>query len=117
MIHQQIRRDNDTVFHNITGIFSGGIVNDVLDDVKKYIKNNLSSNLRLLDIRLMEDMAEACGNDELSDYEASMILKELNGGKKPKAYKRASNYILTGLWYGYLLVFFVGLTVNNLGNW
>lgn len=36
---------------------------------------------------------------------------------EPKAYKRASNYILTGLWYGYLLVFFVGLTVNNLGNW
>ena len=36
---------------------------------------------------------------------------------EPKAYKRASNYILTGLWYGYLLVFFVGLTVNNLGHW
>lgn len=36
---------------------------------------------------------------------------------EPKAYKQASNYILTGLWYGYLLVFFVGLTVNNLGNW
>jgi hypothetical protein len=34
-----------------------------------------------------------------------------------KAYKRASNYILTGLWYGYLLVFFAGLTINNLGNW
>ena len=37
--------------------------------------------------------------------------------EEPKAYKRASNYILTGLWYGYLLVFFAGLTINNLGNW
>ena len=37
--------------------------------------------------------------------------------KEPKAYKRRLNYVLTYLWYGYLLVFFVGLTVNNLGNW
>ena len=36
---------------------------------------------------------------------------------EPKAYKRGLNYVLTYLWYGYLLVFFVGLTVNNLGNW
>lgn len=28
--------------------------------------------------------------------------------------KRALNYPLTVLWYGYLLVFFVGLSVNNL---
>jgi len=40
-------------------------------------------------------------------------IKEKNK-EEPKAYKRASNYILTGLWYGYLLVFFVGLTVNNI---
>lgn len=37
--------------------------------------------------------------------------------KETKAYKRRLNYVLTYLWYGYLLVFFVGLTVNNLGNW
>lgn len=34
--------------------------------------------------------------------------------KEPKAYKRGLNYVLTGLWYGYLIIFFVGLTVNNL---
>lgn len=28
--------------------------------------------------------------------------------------KRALNYPLTILWYGYLFVFFVGLSVNNL---
>lgn len=28
--------------------------------------------------------------------------------------KRVLNYPLTVLWYGYLLVFFVGLSVNNL---
>ncbi|MBP5246918.1 MAG: hypothetical protein J6Z31_03600 [Fibrobacter sp.] len=28
--------------------------------------------------------------------------------------KRILNYPLTVLWYGYLLVFFVGLSVNNL---
>ena len=33
---------------------------------------------------------------------------------EPKAYKRGMNYVLTGLWYGYLMFFFVGLTVNNL---
>lgn len=33
---------------------------------------------------------------------------------EPKPYKRALNYPLTCLWYGYLLVFFIGLTVNNL---
>ena len=32
---------------------------------------------------------------------------------EPKAYKRKLNYVLTGLWYGYLIVFFVGLTINN----
>ena len=32
---------------------------------------------------------------------------------EPKAYKRELNYVLTGLWYGYLIVFFVGLTINN----
>ena len=36
---------------------------------------------------------------------------------EPKAYKRGLNYVLTGLWYGYLAVFFIGLTVNNIGNW
>lgn len=33
---------------------------------------------------------------------------------EPKAYKRGMNYALTGIWYGYLLFFFVGLTLNNL---
>ena len=32
---------------------------------------------------------------------------------EPKAYKRGLNYVLAGLWYGYLIVFFVGLTINN----
>ena len=32
---------------------------------------------------------------------------------EPKAYKRKLNYVLTGLWYGYLIVFVVGLTINN----
>lgn len=40
-------------------------------------------------------------------------IKEKNKDE-PKAYKRGLNYVLTGLWYGYLLVFFIGLTVNNL---
>ncbi|HHX15581.1 MAG TPA: hypothetical protein GX724_05410 [Fibrobacter sp.] len=29
-------------------------------------------------------------------------------------YKRALNYPLTLIWYGYLIVFFIGLTANNL---
>ncbi|OIP53021.1 MAG: hypothetical protein AUK31_02285 [Fibrobacteres bacterium CG2_30_45_31] len=33
---------------------------------------------------------------------------------EPKAYKRVLNYPLTVIWYGYLIVFFVGLSVNNL---
>lgn len=33
---------------------------------------------------------------------------------EPKAYKRALNYVLTGVWYGYLIIFFVGLTTSNL---
>lgn len=33
--------------------------------------------------------------------------------KEPKAYKRGLNYVLTGLWYGYLIIFFAGLTINN----
>lgn len=32
---------------------------------------------------------------------------------EPKAYKRKLNYVLTGLWYGYLIIFFAGLTINN----
>lgn len=42
-----------------------------------------------------------------------LAIREKNKAE-PKAYKRAMNYVLTGLWYGYLTVFFVGLTVNNL---
>lgn len=33
---------------------------------------------------------------------------------EPKAYKRVCNHILNALWYGYLTIFFIGLTVNNL---
>jgi hypothetical protein len=33
---------------------------------------------------------------------------------EPKAYKRVLNYPLTVIWYGYLIVFFVGLSINNL---
>ncbi|MBO7384154.1 MAG: hypothetical protein K6E57_04580 [Fibrobacter sp.] len=40
-------------------------------------------------------------------------IKEKNK-EEPKAYKRGLNYVLTALWYGYLLVFFVGLSINNL---
>lgn len=42
-----------------------------------------------------------------------IVIREKNK-KEPKAYKRGMNYVLTGLWYGYLMIFFVGLTVNNL---
>ena len=31
----------------------------------------------------------------------------------PKKYKRIWNYVPTGLWYGYLILFFAGLTINN----
>lgn len=33
---------------------------------------------------------------------------------EPKAYKRVCNHILNALWYGYLTIFFIGLTVNNI---
>ena len=40
-------------------------------------------------------------------------IREKNANE-PKGYKRVLNYALTVIWYGYLLVFFAGLTVNNL---
>jgi hypothetical protein len=33
--------------------------------------------------------------------------------KEPVAWKRALNYPFTVVWYGYLIVFFVCLTINN----
>lgn len=42
-----------------------------------------------------------------------LAIREKNKSE-PKAYKRGLNYVLTGLWYGYLTIFFVGLTVNNI---
>ena len=45
-----------------------------------------------------------------------LVIREKNKNE-PKAYKRKLNYVLTGLWYGYLTVFFLGLTINNIGNW
>lgn len=45
-----------------------------------------------------------------------LAIREKNKNE-PKAYKRGLNYVLAGLWYGYLAVFFIGLTVNNIGNW
>ena len=45
-----------------------------------------------------------------------LVIREKNKNE-PKAYKRKLNYVLTGLWYGYLTIFFLGLTINNLGNW
>ena len=45
-----------------------------------------------------------------------LVIREKNKSE-PKAYKRKLNYVLTGLWYGYLTLFFLGLTINNIGNW
>lgn len=45
-----------------------------------------------------------------------LAIREKNKNE-PKAYKRKLNYVLTYLWYGYLIIFFIGLTVNNVGNW
>lgn len=45
-----------------------------------------------------------------------LVIREKNKNE-PKAYKRKLNYVLTFLWYGYLAVFFLGITINNLGNW
>lgn len=42
-----------------------------------------------------------------------LAIREKNKNE-PKAYERALNYVLTGLWYGYLIIFFLGLTINNL---
>lgn len=42
-----------------------------------------------------------------------IAIREKNQNE-PNKYKRASNYILTGLWYGYLIIFFIGVSVNNL---
>lgn len=42
-----------------------------------------------------------------------LAIREKNKNE-PKAYKRVLNYVLTGLWYGYLIIFFLGLTINNL---
>jgi hypothetical protein len=33
---------------------------------------------------------------------------------EPNKYKKIWNYVPTGLWYGYLILFFAGLTINNL---
>ncbi|MCF0225461.1 MAG: hypothetical protein HUK20_14435 [Fibrobacter sp.] len=41
-----------------------------------------------------------------------LVIREKNKNE-PKAYKRVLNYLFTGLWYGYLAIFFVGVTVNN----
>jgi hypothetical protein len=38
-------------------------------------------------------------------------IKEKNKDE-PKKYKRVLNYVTTGLWYGYLILFFAGLTIN-----
>lgn len=32
---------------------------------------------------------------------------------EPSSFKRAMNYPLTVIWYGYLLIFFLGVFVNN----
>lgn len=42
-----------------------------------------------------------------------LAIREKNKNE-PKAYKRGLNYVFTGLWYGYLGIFFIGLTINNL---
>lgn len=39
-------------------------------------------------------------------------IKDKNKSEQSK-YKRVWNYVPTGLWYGYLILFFAGLTINN----
>jgi len=39
-------------------------------------------------------------------------IKDKNKSEQSK-YKRVWNYVPTGLWYGYLIIFFAGLTINN----
>jgi len=42
-----------------------------------------------------------------------LVIREKNKNE-PKKYKRVLNYALTALWYGYLTLFFLGLTINTL---
>ena len=72
----------------------------------------LRHGLRTYDPRFLAGLAVCayfCRKNVLAIHEKNK--------SEPKAYKRGLNYVLTALWYGYLTVFFVGLTVNNLGNW
>ncbi len=48
-------------------------------------------------------------------YRRNSVLAIIEKNKnEPKAYKRVCNHILNALWYGYLTIFFIGLTVNNI---
>lgn len=42
-----------------------------------------------------------------------IVIKEKNKNIESK-WKRYGNYFTTAIWYGYLISFFIGLTVNNL---
>lgn len=42
-----------------------------------------------------------------------IIIKNKNSNQ-PNKYKRIWNYVPTGLWYGYLILIFAGLIINNL---
>lgn len=44
----------------------------------------------------------------------NLVRIALKNKTEASPYKRVLNYPLTVIWYGYLIVFFIGLTANNL---
>jgi len=47
-------------------------------------------------------------------FRKALLGIQLKNKTEPEAWKRVANYPTTVIWYAYLFVFFVGLTVNNL---
>jgi len=47
-------------------------------------------------------------------FRKNLIQIRIRNQSEPSAAKRALNYPLTVIWYCYLFVFFIGLSVNNL---
>jgi hypothetical protein len=47
-------------------------------------------------------------------FKRNIIMIQEKNKSVPSPRKRVTNYFGTVLWYGYLMVFFAGLTINNL---
>lgn len=104
----QVHPDGNNIIWTTFGLYTRNFVQRLLVPAKNFIFRHVMAYALLILVSIL-----GIAVSFLYLRKNIVRIKEKNKSE-PKAYKRGLNYVLTGLWYGYLFVFFAGLTINNI---